>query len=84
MRHLFIGHQFGLNQLILICTDKGQDGFLITDCLAFPCLSAPHFLPVFITFPLCHLTLLHITYFMDIYGLISLHVQTAWVVSNIW
>ncbi len=31
MRHLFIGHQLGLNQLILISTDKGQDCFLITD-----------------------------------------------------
>ena len=31
MRHLFIGHQLGLNQLILICTDKGPDCFLITD-----------------------------------------------------
>ena len=31
MRHLFIGHQSGLNQLILICTDKGQDCFVITD-----------------------------------------------------
>ncbi len=31
MRHLFIGHQLELNQLILISTDKGQDCFLITD-----------------------------------------------------
>ncbi len=30
MRHLFLGHQLGLNQLILISTDKGQDCFLIT------------------------------------------------------
>lgn len=30
MRHQFID-QLGLNQLILICTDKGQDCFLITD-----------------------------------------------------
>ncbi len=31
MRHLFIGHQLVLNQLILISTDKGQDCFRITD-----------------------------------------------------
>src|SRR4029434_8708663 len=31
MRHIFIGYQLGLNQLIFICTDKGPDCFLITD-----------------------------------------------------
>lgn len=31
LRRLFIGHQLGLNQLIFIFTDKGQDCFLITD-----------------------------------------------------
>lgn len=31
MRHLFIGHPLGQNQLVLICTDKGQDRYLITD-----------------------------------------------------
>ncbi len=54
-RHLFTGHQLGLNQLILISTDKGQDCFLITDrfqlCLGFPCLFAPPFIHAFNTFP---------------------------------
>ena len=29
MRHLLIGYQLGLNQLILICTEKGPDCFLM-------------------------------------------------------
>ena len=54
MRHLFIGHQLGLNQLILICTDKGPDCFLITDRFQ---LFAPPFLHVFNTFPICAFSL---------------------------
>lgn len=28
MRHLLVGHCFGLNQLILLCTDKRPDPFV--------------------------------------------------------
>ena len=53
MRHIFIVHQLGPNLLILLCTEKGPDCFLITDrfqllsWLSMPfctCLSLP---PVF-------------------------------------
>ena len=48
------------------------------------CLFAPLILHVFNTFSLWHFTLLHITSFMDTYGLISVQVWITWVVTDVW
>ena len=84
MRNLFIGHQFGLNQMMFICTDKGQDCFLITD--RFQLVS-------WLSIPFCTSLSSCVQYFFPvsfhfithnlISELISLFVWITWVVTDI-
>ena len=89
MRNLFIGHQLGLIQLILICTNRGQDCFLNTDRFQLVYwLPMPFYTPFsscvqylfplsfhFITHNFCHG---HTCFDFCIY------VWITWVVTDIW
>ncbi len=78
----------GLNQLILISTDKAQDCFLITDrFLLVSWLSMPFCTSLFYVFNTCPFVnpaLLYITEFLNVFVLFSLYVWINWVVTSIW
>lgn len=81
MRHLLIGRQLGLKQLLLIGTYRGQDCFLNTDRLQpLSCLFAPLFPHVFSTFPRI-ISHYYPEQKMDVYSLISLHMGNTCVGS---
>lgn len=74
--HLFIGHQLGLKQLILIYA-KWQDCFLITDGLWLV-----SWLSMCSILFLCHFSLLHNLIYGHVW-LVSLHVWIEWALTNI-
>lgn len=62
VRHFITGHHLGRNQLILMCTDKLQDHFLITD--RFQLLSWFH---ASLRLQRCHSIILHMTSFLNLF-----------------